>query len=92
MAGTLKGWFTGKSLSDYIDDLDDTDDIEVKEFVQARRTVNGQDKAAVIAGHALAFEKALKAGGYAPPKVAAPAKAAPVTRPINPAATCLCSP
>jgi putative chitinase len=64
VVGTLKGWFTGKGLSDYIDDVDESDAEDLREFVQARRTVNGQDKAATIAGHALAFEKALKAGGY----------------------------
>lgn len=78
VVGTLKGWFTGKSLSDYIDDVDDPDDADLKEFVQARRTVNGTDKADVIAGHALAFEKALKAGGY---RAAAPAKPAPQVPP-----------
>lgn len=75
VVGTLKGWFTGKGLSDYIDDADEADDLDLAEFVQARRTVNGQDKAAVIAGHALAFEKALKAGGWGvKPAAPAPAK------------------
>lgn len=64
VVGTLKGWFTGKGLSDYIDDKDDADSVELAEFKQARRTVNGQDKAALIAGHALVFEAALKAGGF----------------------------
>jgi putative chitinase len=64
VVGTLKGWFTGKGLSDYIDNVDESDSEDEREFVQARRTVNGQDKAVTIAGHALAFEKALKAGGY----------------------------
>lgn len=59
--GTLKGWFTGKSLGAFIDDLDEADDEETREFIAARRTVNGQDKAAEIARYAVAFEHALKA-------------------------------
>lgn len=76
VVGTLEGWFTGKGLSDYIDDMDEADDIDLAEFKQARRTVNGQDKASVIAGHALVFEKALRAGGWgsAPVPVPAPTK------------------
>lgn len=66
VVGTLEGWFTGKGLTDYIDDLDEDDDEDLKEFIQARRTVNGTDKAALIGGHAIEFEKALKAGGYKP--------------------------
>jgi hypothetical protein len=62
--GTLKGWFTGKGLAAYIDDTDEADDLDLAEFIQARRTVNGQDKAAAIGGHALVFEAALKVGGY----------------------------
>jgi putative chitinase len=66
VAGTMEGWFTGKGLTDYIDDVDEGDDEDLREFVQARRTVNGTDKAALIAGHALEFERALQAGGYVP--------------------------
>lgn len=80
--GTMEGWFTGKDLTDYIDDVDDTDDAELKEFVQARRTVNGTDKAALIAGHALIFEKALKLGGYR--KGAAKPAPAPAPTKTNP--------
>lgn len=69
MVGTIEGWFTGKSLTDYIDDVEEADDEDLKEFIEARRTVNGTDKAKLIGGHAIEFEKALKAGGYvsAPP-------------------------
>lgn len=62
--GTLKGWFTGKTLGAFIDDDDEPDAEELKEYVQARRTVNGQDKAALIGSYALHFEEALKAGGH----------------------------
>jgi hypothetical protein len=59
--GMLKGWFTGRGLSVFIDDIDESDPLELKEYIAARRTVNGQDRAAVIGQHALQFEAALKA-------------------------------
>jgi predicted chitinase len=62
--GTLEGWFTGKSLGAFIDDDDEPDSEELREYVQARRTVNGQDKADLIGAYALHFEEALKAGGH----------------------------
>lgn len=48
--GCEEGWFTGKSLDDYLPD-----------YVQARRVVNGTDKAQLIAGYAREFEAALRA-------------------------------
>ena len=80
--GTMEGWFTGKDLTDYIDDVDESDDVDLKEFVQARRTVNGTDKAALIAGHALIFEKALKLGGYRK-GAAKPVAPAPTPKPTK---------
>ena len=61
--GMIRGLFTGKSLADYRagDSLD---------FVQARRIVNGMDKADLIAGYAATFHDAL--GGVVetdPPRV-----------------------
>ena len=47
--GCEEGWFTGKSLDDYLPD-----------YVQARRVVNGTDKAQLIAGYAREFEAALR--------------------------------
>lgn len=55
--GMELGSFTGKSLFDYI--VDGRADYE-----GARRVVNGTDKAALIAGYAKAFERALVAAGY----------------------------
>ncbi|QDP58746.1 MAG: putative chitinase class I [Prokaryotic dsDNA virus sp.] len=52
--GMLKGMFTGKRLSDYVGG-GQTD------YVGARRTVNGTDKADLIAGYAEAFAEALRA-------------------------------
>lgn len=62
--GMKTGAFTGKAESDYIDDLDESDQEEYKEYLNARRVINGTDKASTIAGMALNFERALKAGGY----------------------------
>ncbi len=46
----------GHKLSDYLPG----------DYVGARRIVNGSDRAQTVAGHALAFEAALVAGGYGP--------------------------
>jgi predicted chitinase len=59
--GMELGSFTGKSLSDYISD-------GRADYEGARRIVNGTDKAALIAGYAKAFEKALCDAGYTPAK------------------------
>ena len=53
--GMLEGWFTGKKLGDYLTDGE-------KDFKGARRIVNGQDRAADIAGYASYFLGALEAG------------------------------
>ena len=73
--GMSKGMFTGKRLADYItgDRVD---------YIGARRIVNGMDKASLIAGHARAFETALRAAGY----VGQPPKALPTPQPAAPAA------
>lgn len=58
--GMAKGWFTGKSLGTYMaKDGFGT----VGEFTQARRIINGTDKAAMIADYAVKFQDALVAGG-----------------------------
>jgi putative chitinase len=82
--GTMNGWFTGKKFTDYIDDEDESDEEDYKEFLQARRVVNGTDHADEIARNALMFEKALKAGvntptvPVPPPPPKAPIPATPV--------------
>ena len=53
--GCSNGWFTGKKLSDYLPG----------DYVNARRIVNGTDRAELIAAHARAFEAALMALGDA---------------------------
>lgn len=47
--GCTEGWFTGKKLDDYLPD----------DFRNARRVVNGTDKAELIMGYAIEFGRAL---------------------------------
>lgn len=54
--GMTEGWFTGKKLSDYLSG-------GKKDYVNARRIINGTDKADLIAGYAQKFEAALIAAG-----------------------------
>mgnify|MGYP003606533765 CR=1 FL=1 len=54
--GMLEGWFTGKKLSDYLGG-------DRKDYVNARRIINGTDRASEIAEYARQFEAALKAAG-----------------------------
>lgn len=56
VAGCTEGWFTGKRLSDYLPN----------DYVNARRVVNGTDRANEIAGYARAFERALTIAGFVP--------------------------
>lgn len=51
--GMREGWFTGKKLGDYITPT-------ITDYVRARRIVNGNDKAALIAGYAHEFELLLR--------------------------------
>lgn len=53
LEGMKQGWFTGRRLSDYIHQ-------SKKDYVNARRIINGTDKANLIAGYADTFEKALR--------------------------------
>lgn len=57
--GMVHGWFTGKRLRDYINTAGDR-----KQYFNARRIVNVLDKADLIAGYALEFEKGLTAGDW----------------------------
>ena len=62
--GNHEGWWTGKELDDYLDGVDEDDEEDFREFVNARRVVNGTDKARTIAGFAVAFDKALDYADY----------------------------
>lgn len=57
--GMGEGWFTGKALDDYL-----IGDGDASSFSAARRIINGVDKAPLIAGYAMRFQAALKAGGW----------------------------
>lgn len=70
--GSLEGWYTGKKLGDYINSAK-------TDYINARRVINGTDKAQLIAGYADAFEDAIKAG-----RKEAPAKHAEMPKPVSP--------
>lgn len=55
--GSMEGWFTGKKISDYIT-------LKKSDFFNARRVINGRDKASDIAQIAKDYDKALEADGY----------------------------
>lgn len=52
--GMFKGRFTGKKITDYINGSECN-------YTEARRVINGTDRAGLIAGYAKSFEKILKA-------------------------------
>ncbi len=57
--GMAEGWFTGKALDDYVDDIDESDAEDLREYTNARRIINGTDKAATIGALAVKFERVL---------------------------------
>jgi hypothetical protein len=57
--GMQDGAFTGRKLGQYI-----TDQGTPETFVSARRIINGTDRAEDIAGYAMRFQDALRAGGW----------------------------
>ena len=62
--GMEQGIYTGKKLDTYIDGEDESDAEDLKEFIAARRIVNGTDKAAAIGKLSINFEHALKCAGF----------------------------
>jgi hypothetical protein len=69
--GCMEGWFTNKKLGTYITKSD-------ADYIGARRVVNGTDKAAMIAGYATSFYRALEvAKPVSPPAPETPASEAP---------------
>jgi len=68
--GMLTGWFTGRKLADFIHD-------GVCNYRDARRIINGTDRAETIAGYAVSFERALRAAET-------PAAAATTPPPLRP--------
>ena len=69
--GMAEGWFTGKEFADYIND-------KQRDYWNARRIINGTDKAGDIADYALRFEAALDAAYEAAPEPQ------PIPDPITP--------
>ena len=61
--GMIRGMFTGKKMSDYITP-------QKADYRNARRVVNGTDKARTIAGYAKKFEAALALAGQSAPEPA----------------------
>lgn len=57
VVGMLEGWFTNKKLGDYIT-------LQKSNFKEARRIVNGTDKAQEIADLAVKYDKELLASKY----------------------------
>jgi hypothetical protein len=60
--GMTEGWFTGKSFASY---LPAEGTATLKQFISARRIINGVDRAELVAGYAMKFQAALVAGGWA---------------------------
>ena len=61
VTGMIQGWFTTKKFADY---LPDHGPASLDQFTQARRIINGQDRAHDIADSALKFQSGLTAGGW----------------------------
>lgn len=74
--GMAGGWFTGKKLSDYIT-------LSRSDFVNARRIVNGTDKAKEIADLAKQYDALLKADGYGEERTT-PQPSIPLPQPPSP--------
>jgi len=80
--GMAEGWFTAKALDDYIDDIDESDAEDLREYTNARRIINGTDKAAAIGAIAIKFERVLlRSARGAPWKVQALKPDLPVSTP-----------
>lgn len=74
--GMAEGWFTGKKLFDYLGGRTD--------WVNARRIINGTDKAEQIASYARAFHAALVKAEVADPAPVPPPPDIPVPEPVEP--------
>lgn len=59
--GMEEGWFTGKAFDHF---LPPSGPAPMPAFVEARRIINGKDKAALIAGYAMQFQAALQIAGW----------------------------
>jgi hypothetical protein len=62
VVGSLQGWFTGKKLSDYVN-------ANKSDFINARRVINGTDRARLIAGQAQKFKEIISESREEEPQV-----------------------
>lgn len=60
VSGMSEGWFAGKGLRAYLP----AEVGRAEQFVEARRIINGTDRAQQIANQALQFQRALQAGAW----------------------------
>ena len=58
--GMEQGWFTGKAFDHFLPVEESTRE----QFINARRIINGSDKAALIADYAVKFQNALRGAGW----------------------------
>ncbi|MEA1083203.1 hypothetical protein SFC76_02935 [Sphingomonas sp. CD22] len=61
--GMYEGWFTGRKLATYLPPFGFA---TLAQFTQARRIINGADRAAQIAAIAAVFQDGLASGGWGP--------------------------
>lgn len=73
--GMSTGAYTGKANRDYLSK-------SPPDYVNARRIINGTDKASLIATHAKEFQAALVGAGYGKGPVVAPEPAKPAPAPV----------
>lgn len=81
VVGSLQGWFTGKKLSDYIN-------ANKSDFINARRVINGTDRAKLIASQAQKFKEILSESREEEPEIIAiapepPKEEAKPTEPVQ---------
>ncbi len=87
LIGMRDGWFTGKSFASYLTAGWGSDVDDLKEFTQARRIINGTDKAETIAKLAVKYKGVLRQAQGAPsaPVSPPPAPTAPEKPAVPPA-------
>ncbi len=80
IAGMVEGWFAGDDKGRH--KLDRYITLQKSDFKNARRIVNGTDKAELIAGYAKEYDKALLAEGYGVDQVVTAPAADVVPEPV----------
>ena len=80
--GMEEGWFTGKSMTDFLDGVDEDDAEDLREFSNARTIINGKDRQVEIGKIALKFERALRRSDYGTTSVTPEPTPAPQEAPV----------